>query len=142
MDEDFVRSFGKLYLQILRQRRNEDYEVNPVQMDRFLEVLRFFENKIDPEFDDGIEPFHLEAKEEHGGFNARFCVFDLYGEELAAFVRLLSFCSAVSIDARSDSQICISLTVPNIFVLKEGTEETISLPEFGSVFKNDEEEEE
>lgn len=53
--EDIIVYFAKLYEQILANRRNEDYEVNPVQMERFLAILRFFRGKVDPKFDEGIK---------------------------------------------------------------------------------------
>jgi len=120
MGNEIIRLFALMYEAEMSNRRNEDYEVNPEQMDKFLELLHFLRNKVDPEFDDGIEPFHLEAKEEHGGFSARFCVLDLHGEEVIEFSRLISHCSAVSIDASNDSQMCISMTVPEIFRRIEG----------------------
>ncbi|MBR3431359.1 MAG: hypothetical protein IKG87_14800 [Clostridia bacterium] len=117
--DDYIGYFARLYELMISQRRNEDYEINPKQMDKFLDLLHFFRGKINPEYDEGIEPFHLEAREEHGGFNADFCVFDISGEEIPVFAQLISCCSAITIDARTDSQICISLTVPNIFVERE-----------------------
>lgn len=119
---DFFTYFGRLYEQELNRRRNEDYEVNPLQMDRFLTLLHFLQHKVNPEFDEGIEPFHLEAKEECGGFSADFYVFDLYGDEIPVFAEMLSWCSAISIDATTESQICISITVPDIFVRREDAE--------------------
>lgn len=144
--DDMIVYFGRLYEQMLSRRHNEDYEVNPEQMDRFLDLLHFFKSRIDPEYDDGIEPFHLEAKAEHGGFSANFCVFDLHGEEIQEFAWLISCCSAISIDAKNDSQICISVTVPNIFVPKEGAEEAgdrkdIGAPGFWEVWEGEEGEE-
>lgn len=144
--DDMIVYFARLYEQMLSQRRNEDYEINPEQMDRFLDLLHFFKSRVDPEYDDGIEPFHLEAKAEHGGFSADFCVFDLHGEEIQEFARLISCCSAISIDAMNDSQICISMTVPNIFVPKKRTEEDedyedTGAPGFWDVFSNEEGEE-
>lgn len=121
--DDFFYRLGQLYQQMLNRRRNEDYAVNPDQMNRFLELLRFFRRKADPEFDLGVEPFHLEAKEECGGFSADFCVFDLHGDEVREFARLISCCSAVSIDARTDSQVCISLTVPHLFIPRADPED-------------------
>lgn len=121
--EDYIGYLAQLYQQMISNRRNEDYEINPEQMDRFLALLSFFRSKIDPESDEGIEPFHLEAREEHGGFSADFCVFDLSGEEIPVFAQLISCCSAITIDARTDSQICISLTVPDIFVRRKEKEE-------------------
>lgn len=115
MENEIIRWFARMYEAEMNRRRNEDFEVNPEQMDKFLELLHFFRDKVDSDFDDGIEPFHMEAKEEHGGFSASFCVFDLCGEEITEFARLISYCSAVSIDVVSDSQVCISLTVPNVF---------------------------
>ena len=119
MENELVRVFAMLWEQEMGRRQNEDYEVNPIQMDRFLDILSFFKQKVDPEFDDGIEPFLLEAKEECGGFSVRFCVFDLHGDEVPTFAKLISGCSAITVDAASDSQICISLTVPNLFVRRK-----------------------
>ena len=113
---DFLAFLGRLYEQELNRCRNEDYEVNPIQMDRFLTLLHFLESKVNPEYDEGIEPFHLEAKEVCGGFSAKFCVFDLSGDEIPVFAEMLSWCSAVGIDATTESQICISITMPDIFV--------------------------
>ena len=120
--EDYIGYLARIYQQMISNRRNEDYEINPIQMEKFLGLLSFFQSRIDPEVDDGIEPFHLEAREEHGGFNADFCVFDLSGEEIPVFAQLISCCSAITIDARTGSQICISLTVSNIFIQREGKE--------------------
>ncbi len=115
MENEIIRLFAQMYEAEMNRRRNEDYEINPEQMDKFLELLYFFRKKVDPEFDEGIEPFNIEAKEEHGGFSARFCVFDLHGEEIGEFARLIGCCTAVSIDVVNNSQICISVTVPEIF---------------------------
>ena len=122
MGNEIILWFAQMYEVEMNRRRNEDFEVNPEQMDKFLELLHFFRNKVDSDFDEGIEPFHLEAKEEHGGFSASFCVFDLRGKEITEFARLISYCSAVSIDATSDSQVCISLTVPDVFRERRITE--------------------
>ncbi len=40
-------------------------KINPEQMDKFLELLYFFRGKVDSEFEEGIEPFRPEAKDEN-----------------------------------------------------------------------------
>lgn len=122
MGDDLIRSFGLLYQKMLNERRNEDYEVNPEQMDKFLEIYHFFGSKVDEEYDDGIEPIYIEPKEEHGGLNVGFCVFDVHGDEIGKLAKLISYCSAISIDVVDESQICISMTIPNIYKRKEANE--------------------
>ena len=54
MGDEIIRIFGQLYEAEMSRRRNEDYEVNPEQMDLFLALLDFFRSRVDPEYDDGM----------------------------------------------------------------------------------------
>ncbi len=56
------------------------------------------------------------SKEEHGGITAEFAVFDIYGEDVSRFCRVMNYVSGISMDATKDG-VYISVTVSNIFVL-------------------------
>ena len=117
--DDFVGRFGKLYEQVMALRKNEDYVVNPIQMDRFLDLVQFFIRKSEDASESSVNPRGFAPKECHGGVTATFIVFDLGGsEEVQEFCKVLKHCSAVSIDAVDDYKVCISCTVPNVFVHK------------------------
>lgn len=120
VSENYIGRFAKIYNQVMALRKNEDFVVNPKQMDHFLDLVGFFARKAD-EAGDGEKPetSRFEPKEQHGSVTIKFVVFDLGGEaEVQEFCKVLKFCSAVSIDATLDSMVCISCTVPNVFVPK------------------------
>ena len=117
-NNDIVIAFARFYEAEMRRRNNEDYEVNPVQMNKFLDAVSYFSKKAE-ENDDTIDPIRCEPKEEHGGLTAHFIVFDSYGEDLQEFSRIMSYCSALSIDVTTNNKCCISITIPNIYVERD-----------------------
>lgn len=118
-DEWFIRKFGQIYEQVLNLRQNDDYVVNPGQMDKFLDLVSFFMQKANKYDEDFVEVEKTEPKQEFGGVTATFVVFDLTGnDEVQNFCKVLKCCSAVSVDSTTDNMVCISCTVPNVFVPK------------------------
>ena len=118
-DEWFIRKFGQIYEQVLNLRQNDDYVVNPGQMDKFLDLVSFFMQKANQYDEDFVEVEKTEPKQEFGGVTATFVVFDLTGnDEVQNFCKVLKCCSAVSVDSTTDNMVCISCTVPNVFVPK------------------------
>lgn len=117
LDEEFVRLLGTLYYYDLSQRKDEDYVVNKPQMDKLSEIMEFF-HKISPVCDGKIEPIKLSPREMHGGVSATFLVFNVYGEQIEEFCRLMSYTSAISIEEHKDG-VYISVTVPNVFIKKQ-----------------------
>lgn len=115
-DAWFIKKFGQIYDAVMNLRKNEDYVVNPVQMDRFLDLVQFFIKKAE-EYGDKVEIEKTEPKQEFGGVTARFVVFGVHGDEVREFCKVLKYCSAISIDVVGD-EVCISCTVPNIFAPK------------------------
>lgn len=116
---DFVGKFGRLYEKVMSLRKNEDYVVNPIQMDRFLDLVQFFIRKTEDASESSVDPRGFQPKECHGGVTATFIVFDLGGsEEVQEFCKVLRYCSAVSIDVVDDYKVSISCTVPNVFAKK------------------------
>ena len=119
---DLVGQFGRIYQSIMAIRKNDDYVVNPVQMDKFLDLVSFFCRKADEEPDDFVDTTGFQPKEENGDVTAVFQVFDIWGDEVPEFCEVLKACSVVTIDANTNSQVCINCTVPGVFVHKHGKE--------------------
>lgn len=113
-DLEYVKHITKLYGEVLNLRKNDDYVVNQVQMDKFVEVLDFFMNAA-RKSNGNVEPIDLSPKEEHGGVTATFIVFDICGEDVQQYCKVMSYASAISIDGTEDG-VCISVTIPNVFV--------------------------
>lgn len=116
-NEEYVRRLGILYNKVLSLRKDTDYIVNQPQMDKLIAVLEFFIDTA-KDLDGHLEPVKLTPKEEHGGVTATFLVFDLYDEKVLRFCEVMKGCSAITIDTTSDGEVCISCTVPNVFVHK------------------------
>lgn len=120
LDDDwFVKKFGEIYNKVMALRRNEEFVVNPRQMDRFLDLVNFFLHHLETE--DSVEIEENEPKTGIGGVTATFLVMTLRGDEVLEFCKVLRCCSAVSIDSCEDGA-CISCTVPDVFVQRESKE--------------------
>lgn len=113
-DVEYVRRLGVLYQEVLKLRKNDEYRINQIQMDKFTKVLDFFmKHTID---DDYVDPVDIAPEELHGGVTAVFVVFDVCGDEVLEFCEVMKACSAITIDSLEDGRICISCTVPDVFV--------------------------
>lgn len=116
-NEEYVRRIGVLYDQIMKLRKDDDYVVNQSQMEKFVDVYDFFQD-MGEKCDGDIEKPNLAPKECHGGVTARFFVFDVWGVDIPRFSQIINHLSALSIDAEEDGRICISVTVPDVFIKK------------------------
>ncbi len=116
-NEEYVKRLGILYDKVLSLRKDEDYVVNQPQMDKLVEVLDFFLDAAE-RLDGSVEPVALQPREEHGGVTATFLVFDLAGEQVTRFCDVMRNCSAIGIDTTVNGEVCISCTVPQVFVHK------------------------
>lgn len=113
-DNEFVKQFGEEYLSVLKEAEKFHFRVNEQQFAKLYYLIDFFKNYIN---DNGgvIDRIDLNPKEVHGGLTATFVVLDITGEQISSFTKALADCSAISFDATADNQVCISLTVPNVF---------------------------
>lgn len=116
-NEDYIQRLNILYNKVLSFRKDTDYIVNQPQMDKLIAVLEFFLDAA-KELDGRVEPVKLKPKEEHGGVTATFLVFDLYEQKVLRFCEVMKACSAITIDTTSEGDVCISCTVPDVFVHK------------------------
>ena len=116
-DEEYVRRLGMMYDKILSLRKDSDYVVNQPQMDKLVELLDYFLTKSKA-LDGEVQKVNLKPAEIHGGVTAHFLVFDTHGEDVQKFCKVLSYCSAIGIDALESGDVCIDCTIPNVFVPK------------------------
>ena len=101
---------------------NADYVVNPEQMLKYNRLCQYFMRKAAEDGEASVE-IHSEPKYEHGNLTANFIVFDSHGNEIQELCRLMSNCSAISIDAGYGNQATISCTVPNIHIRRKESED-------------------
>lgn len=113
-NEEYVKRLGQLYEKVLSLRDDDNYVINQPQMDKLIEVLNFFLDAAQ-KCNGKVEPVKLTPRAEHGGVTATFLVFDIYGEDIQKYCKVMSYTSAITIDAAEDG-ICMSVTVPEVFV--------------------------
>ena len=117
-DEEYVRRIGLLYDHILSLRKNSNFVVNQPQMDKLVHLLDFF-IKMTKVMDGEVDPVDLQPAEEHGGVTARFWYFSIAGKDVETFASVIRHCSALSIDCLDTGEVCISCTIPNVFIPKK-----------------------
>lgn len=117
-NNEYLKSFGKLYEKVIALRNDDDFLINEPQMVKFFEVYEFFTKAAGETETAKVEPIKLAPREEHGGITATFVVFDMYGEILEGFKKIVQHLSAMTIDVVRGEEICISVTVPNVFIPK------------------------
>lgn len=122
-DEELVRKLGMIYEEILSQRKDENFVVNKVQMDKLIKVLNFFLKKEKSETENDIkdnirvQPVNLRPKEEHGYVTLSFEVFSLNGnDEVVEFCEVLKNVSAFVINADVEGRLWMEITIPYVFV--------------------------
>lgn len=117
-DEAYVTEVAKLYDKVLKLRKDEDYVINPEQMNKFLDIVSFFAKKKVTD-DAELVPIELIPKELHGGLTAKFVVFHLFSDDIPEFCDALMGASAFTVETDLDNKVCISVTVPNVYVKKQ-----------------------
>lgn len=116
-NEAYVRKLGIMYQRLLDLRSDDDYIISQPQLEKLMKIVEFFIDTAN-RLDGKVDPVTLAPREEHGGVTATFLVFDVCGDDVLKFCDVMRSCSAISIDSMEDGDICISCTVPNVFVHK------------------------
>ncbi len=117
-DEEFGRMFGAQYLDYLETQEDADYQINRQQWFKLLHVLSCFD-KLATKLGGSLDKCEIMPKEMHGGVTAYFPMFELSISEIVEFCEVLKLASAVTIDATTDGEVCISLSVPYVYVKKD-----------------------
>lgn len=117
-NEDIARKIGKIYSSIINLRKDDDYVINQPQMEKFVELVEFFDYLANTN-NGRLEKIILKPKEEHGDLTAIFLALDIWGEDIQKFSKVLSYTSAFGLDSRGDDgEVYLYMTVPNVFIKK------------------------
>lgn len=114
--EDVAKMFADAYEEVMSRRDSDDYEINPIQWQRLVNLVEFFYKAA--ELSGKVLPVNLIPKEIVGGVTAEFTLFYLHGNEVLEFCDVLKHASAVTVDATTDGRAVISATIPNVFKKK------------------------
>ena len=117
-DEEFCRLFARAYLDKMDTEKDEDYEINRPQWAKMIEVLDYFQ-RFAEKSNGKVEPCEVVPRFLHGGVTASFVVMDIKEEDIPAFCEAISKSNAITIDATSDCEVCISLSIPDVFRKKQ-----------------------
>lgn len=117
-NEEYVRLLGKFMQMKLDSRSNDDYVVNPQQMDKFLDAVSFFKEIMD-DLGGEFEEVTAVPKAESGGITAIFNLFDTPFNKIERFRDIIGFSTDFTAFARTDGKVCISLSIPHVFVHKD-----------------------
>lgn len=116
-DLEFARKIMNALGKEMEDVNTEDFEVNPDQMKKLSDLVEFFK-KAAKDLGGKIESVSLDPSNPPSGVTANFVVFDLFGEDVQRFCDVIRSCSAISMDVNTNDEICISCTVPDVFILK------------------------
>ena len=120
MDQDALLKWAyEAYLKGIESRKDEDYEVDKVQMAKLVRAYRFFSDLA--KRDGGhVEPFDITPRMQSSGITAYFTVFYVTDNEMEEFAEIMRDASALSMDSTLDNEVCISFNIPNVFRRKDG----------------------
>ena len=116
-DYEFAEWFQNNLEEYLRETSDEDYRPNPPQALAFTTLVCRLK-ALAQETDGTVEPIHLVPRLGCGDVTAVLPILNLSGKALQKLCHALRYASAVTVDALIDGNICISLTVPDVFIKK------------------------
>ena len=116
-DYEFAEWFQDSLEEYLQGTSDEDYRLNPPQALAFTTLVCRLK-ALAQETDGTVEPIQLVPRLGCGYVTAFLPLLDLYGDSLQCFCRVLRYASAVTVDALENGNVCVSLTVPDVFIRK------------------------
>lgn len=115
---EWAKDFGKVFLQYMESKRDEDYIPNKVQMSRFLSVVEYF-LYLAKKYGGEVEPVELSPKEEDAAVRVNLPSLILNNEEAKRFSKIISCVSAMDILTTTNDMVSMSAKVPYVFVPKD-----------------------
>lgn len=96
---------------------DEDFEVNPTQMKKFLDIVEYFLD-LCAKRNGTMNKIQLVPHKKSGKITAFLPSVDFDEREIRKFCETLSPCFALDIGPQLDTSICVSLSVLDVFVKK------------------------
>ncbi|MCD8180706.1 MAG: hypothetical protein LUF26_04420 [Firmicutes bacterium] len=118
-DAEFAKEIMRIYNEGMSMRDENDYTVNEIQMERFFDICHFFRGMIKDIGEGYMEPIRFNPVEERGSITVYLRIMDMWGKEIQEFCDVFRYASAVSMDPTTDGMICISISVPQVFIRKD-----------------------
>lgn len=122
---DFEKDSDSFLIEALRvledyldSQDNDDYEINPPQFRKFLDVISTIWNLIEGD-SKRIEETRLIPKECVGGWTVSFNLLWVTWGDLYRLCEVLTDACALSLDATLDGRVQFSLNVPDVFKKKK-----------------------
>lgn len=116
-DEEFARRFKAACEEEMRRTDTDDLMIDPVQLSKLNDLVGFFK-KAAKDLGGRIVSIDLNPVLPPNGVTANFVVFDLAGDDVKRFCDVVRECSAISMDVTDTDEICISCTIPGVFIHK------------------------
>lgn len=111
MSKIAIEEIGKEILNM--EKGNKEYTENPNQMSKYHYAKGFFIKYLRE--NDGKLQTYENKGDISNGLTFTKNIIDLTGIDLWRFANSLRFASALTIDSTIDGQICVSLTIPNVY---------------------------
>lgn len=118
-DVEFAKEITRIYNEEMGMRDENDYTVNEIQMERFFDICHFFRGIIKDIGEGYMEPIRFNPIEERGSITVYLRIMDMQGKEIQEFCDVFRYASAVSMNPTTDDMICISISVPQVFIRKD-----------------------
>lgn len=106
-----IKEIGKEIIKM--EKENKNYIENPTQMSKYNYAKGFFCKYIKENH--GKLKTELSQSNLNAGLTVTINLVDLIDVDLRSFINILKFASAVTFDATKTGQVCISLTIPNVY---------------------------
>ena len=116
-DFEFAKRFQGGLEKYLQETSDEDFTLNPPQALAFSTLVCRLK-ALAQKTDGTVEPIHLVPRLGYGDVTAYLPLLALQGEEVHKLCCALRCATAVTVDALIDGNICISITVPDVFIEK------------------------
>lgn len=118
MTDKELQEYMRLALQNIDAEDDSDYEVNKPRWTDLVRVLTYLTALANKQ-NGRVEKCELIPKYRNGGVTAYFTVLDLDCDEVKRFCSILSTTSAITMDTTLDHEVCISVSVPDVFVKRK-----------------------
>ena len=116
-DHEFAKRLVDAFDKEMEGVTSDDFAIDTTQMKKLNDLIEFFK-KAAKDLGGKIDSISLDPSNPPNGVTASFVVFDLFGDDVQRFCNVIRECSAISFDVTNRDEVCISCTIPGVFVRK------------------------
>ncbi len=116
--DDFLRLAGCIYEHYLESVSEDDFIINPPQMQKFIDLVNFISKKSKKERFE-VDPLLFSKKDCNAEITIRGFVLDLYLGEVAEFCNLVKDSCNIYLETNRNNEICLTILFKDVFVRKD-----------------------